>query len=449
MSRKPKKANADLTTVNARSIGIDVHKNKFVACFVNATTHSSETFDEERQQYEYLTVEGKASDRAQLVQWCLCHNADAIIMESTGVYWKAIFAEMEEAGLHPQLINPRHFHSNEEGRKTDTADARWLANLGRIGLYRASFIPEEPMRSLRLLVVAEHKITTALTADKNRVQKILDDAGIHLGSIFADPTEGKTARAILDLLLKGPLTSSAVDAVRDKRCQATTEDILAVCEGTLSDTSKYLLSLLIERVDLAKRQNAGLEALIMEKLNLNGMQADIDRLESIPGINEDIARSLIAIFGGNIGDYFSSVAAFCRWGGVCSGNHESAGVRKSSRCPHGLTTVKTLLVEAAQAAARTKGTEFYNFFNKKKFKGYNKAIMAVAHRLAEKIYLLLTKKQYYRSKVTDYAAVLAKKNQPRWIKKMTELIKKGVVNRTDLIPPEPTECPVIVREPAV
>ena len=94
-------------------------------------------------------------------------------MESTGVYWKAIYLELEEAGLHPELINPRHFHSAEEGRKTDKTDAKWLANLARLGLYRASFVPEEPMRTLRLFVVATKKLVEGRKADKNRLTKIL------------------------------------------------------------------------------------------------------------------------------------------------------------------------------------------------------------------------------------------------------------------------------------
>ena len=104
-------------------------------------------------------------------------------MESTGIYWKALYCEMEEAGLHPELINPRHFHSAEEGRKTDKTDAKWLANLARLGLYRASFIPVEPMRTLRLYVVALHKITTERIADTNRLTKILDDSGIHFSRV--------------------------------------------------------------------------------------------------------------------------------------------------------------------------------------------------------------------------------------------------------------------------
>ena len=187
----PRKANHDITTVNARSIGIDVHKDKLVACFAevrkeHTTCHGSE----EQINYQFLTVRGNFDERQDLIQWIQERKPDVIIMESTGIYWKALYCEMEEAGLHPELINPRHFHSAEEGRKTDKTDAKWLANLARLGLYRASFIPVEPMRTLRLYVVALHKITTERIADKNRLTKILDDSGIHFSRVFTDPTEG-------------------------------------------------------------------------------------------------------------------------------------------------------------------------------------------------------------------------------------------------------------------
>lgn len=135
---------------------------------------------EEQINYQFLTVRGNFEEREELVQWVLERRPDAIIMESTGVYWKAIYLELEEAGLHPELINPRHFHSAEEGRKTDKTDAKWLANLARLGLDRASFVPEEPMRTLRLFVVATKKLVEGRKADKNRLTKIL-------GKLFKNP----------------------------------------------------------------------------------------------------------------------------------------------------------------------------------------------------------------------------------------------------------------------
>lgn len=132
-----KSATPDIKTVNSRSIGIDVHKDKFVACFAEDLSKTNPTADPRTEsiRYDFMTVDGSPNSRKALIDWALSKQVDAIIMESTGIYWKALFAEMEEAGLHPDLINPRHFHPAEEGRKTDKSDAIFLASLARLGLY--------------------------------------------------------------------------------------------------------------------------------------------------------------------------------------------------------------------------------------------------------------------------------------------------------------------------
>ena len=302
-----KSANSDITTVNVRSVGIDVHKDKFVACFAEDKTKTQPQEDSrtEHIHYAFMTVSGSPKDRKDLVNWIQSKKPDVIIMESTGIYWKAIFAEMEEAGLQPDLINPRHFHSAEEGRKTDKTDAQWLANLGRLGLYRASFIPEEPMRSLRLIVVAQHKLRTELIAAKNRLQKILDDAGIHLATLFSDPSEGKTAQAIVQLILKDNLTVETVENVRDGRCHFSAEEIVAVCQGKLSLVSKTLVKMYVDLINTFRLKEAQLEQLLEQQLL--PYNDSIDRLESLPGFNRDTARNILAICGDNLESHFRNV----------------------------------------------------------------------------------------------------------------------------------------------
>lgn len=442
-----KSANSDITTVNVRSVGIDVHKDKFVACFAEDKTKTQPQEDSrtEHIHYAFMTVSGSPKDRKDLVNWIQSKKPDVIIMESTGIYWKAIFAEMEEAGLQPDLINPRHFHSAEEGRKTDKTDAQWLANLGRLGLYRASFIPEEPMRSLRLIVVAQHKLRTELIAAKNRLQKILDDAGIHLATLFSDPSEGKTAQAIVQLILKDNLTVETVENVRDGRCHFSAEEIVAVCQGKLSLVSKTLVKMYVDLINTFRLKEAQLEQLLEQQLL--PYNDSIDRLESLPGFNRDTARNILAICGDNLESHFRNASQFSRWAGVCPGNHESAGVRKSSRCPHGLKTFKTQIVEAAQAASRCKATEFYELYRQKRHKGHNKAIMAIAHRLTRLIYLLLTTKTYYRSPCFNYAQAQDSKKRPRWVKKFLELVHSGAIKLQDYVAPPSPSAPITVKEP--
>ena len=431
----PRKANPDITTVNSRSIGIDVHKDKFVACFAEVRKECETSHGlEEQINYQFLTVRGNPDERQELIQWIQEKQPEVIIMESTGIYWKALFCEMEEAGLHPELINPRHFHSAEEGRKTDKTDAKWLANLARLGLYRASFIPEEPMRTLRLDVVALHKLTTERIADKNRLTKILDDSGIHFSRVFTDPTEGKTARAVLQLLLEGNLTAEAIENVRNRRCRATTEEILATCRGELSEGSRILVQMYLDRLEMADQQIERITKFMETELERAGLLQCVQLLETIPGCNHALARDIVCIVGGgeSLMRNFASEHQFSRWAGTCPGNNESAGVRKSSKCPHGLISIKTLLVEAAQAAARSNETELQDLFKKKRFKGYNQAVMVVAHKLTKLIFILLTRNVPYRDHRFDYDAGLKKKSKPRWLKWTHHLLEKGLISKEDL-----------------
>lgn len=431
----PRKANHDITTVNSRSIGIDVHKDKFVACFAEVRhEHTTSQGSEEQISYQFLTVGGNFDERQDLIQWIQERKPDVIIMESTGIYWKALFCEMEEAGLYPELINPRHFHSAEEGRKTDKTDAQWLANLARLGLYRSSFIPAEPMRTLRLYVVALHKITAERTADKNRLTKILDDSGIHFSRVFTDPTEGKTAREVLRLLLERNLTAETVDEVRNHRCRATVAEIMATCNGYLSEGSRILVQMYLDRLELADKQRAQLVKFMEDELEKAGLLESVQLLETLPGCNHELARDIVCVVGGgdSLTQNFLSEHQFSRWAGTCPGNNESAGVRKSSRCPHGLITFKTLLVEAAQAAARSKGTELQELFKKKRFKGYTQAVMAVAHKLTKLIYILLTRNVPYRDRYFDYEKGLCQKSKPRWLRWTYNLLRKSIITPEDM-----------------
>ena len=300
-----------------------------------------------------------------------------------------------------------------------------LANLARLGLYRASFVPEEPMRTLRLFVVATKKLVEGRKADKNRLTKILDDSGIHFSRVFSDPVEGKTARSVLDLLVAGQLTIEAVEDILDDRCIATAEEIMAACNGTLSEPSKLLVQLYTERLAAADEQIDRLIEFMNDELEKADLIKSVMFLQTVPGINIDIARTIVSVVGGrdSLMNNFRSADQFARYVGTCPGDHESAGVRKSSRCPHGLSTIKTVIVEAAQAAARSKGTLLQEIFQKKRYKGYNQAVMVVAHKLTVLIYLLLTRQEPYHDKTYDYEMARAKKSKPRWLKHAFYLLK--------------------------
>ena len=195
------KCNDDLSTVNFSTIGLDVHKNRLVACAVHVQ-HDAK--GREVHEKEYFESTGTYSGRQRLTEWCSSQNADLILMESTGIFWKAPFRDLEKADLHPVLINPRIFNRGSDKRKTDKSDATWLANLARLGLYRASFIPAEPYRSLRLVQSQIKSLVAERQRLKNRLVKVLDDSGFRFTVAFADIGGASSQSLIAGILEDAP-----------------------------------------------------------------------------------------------------------------------------------------------------------------------------------------------------------------------------------------------------
>ena len=414
------RCNDNATTVNARSIGIDVHLNKLVACFLAVDTEESGA---EVQRREFLTTAADSEGTKQMSEWVASKNPDAVIFESTGIYWIPLFRTLEDMGLNPEVINPRIFYRREEGRKTDTSDAAWLAQMARLGMYRGSFIPGEPFRSLRLLLAAHRKTLNEYRNEKNRLLKYLDSCGIHLSVVFSDP-HGVSAREVLQLVLDGELTEEKISEVVDSRCKASPAEILKSVSGKLTDMARYLVNRSLK--GLAQKEEAILEDIEHLSRELKPYEAYVDLLKTIPGISESSAKDIVAIIGTDIEKNFSSSAKFSRWAGCCPGNNESAGKRKKERMPHGLKAFKTTIIECAQGAARTKGTQFFEKFQKKRHKGYKAAVGAVAHMLVKVIYHVLTQGTLYvdTSKEHRKFKQLSKANKSRWIAESIDYAKK-------------------------
>ena len=191
-----------LTPIYKRVIALDVHQAKITACAI--VEH-----DDGRQEMTKLDFGAFRRDRRALAQWTLQIGPDVVVMESTGVYWKSPFAALEAVGINAWVVNARHVKA-VPGRKTDMADAQWLATLARAGLLRASFIPGAQFRQLRLVARQRQKLVGVLSAEKNRLHKVLVDAGIRLGVLVSD-VHGQSARAMIKALIRGPPISAILD----------------------------------------------------------------------------------------------------------------------------------------------------------------------------------------------------------------------------------------------
>jgi transposase len=331
-------------------------------------------------------------------------------MESTGIYWKAIYSTLERTGLNIYVVNARHA-KNLPGRKTDVQDSKWLATLARFGLLSPSFIPPEDLRELRLMTRRRMKMQGILSGEKNRLHKILDDAGIRLGAVVSD-INGVSAQAIIDGLIRGESPVKLMQYVRG-RLKVKIPELLESLEGTVSERHIFLLRQIREHICYLEQDLMELDQYIIAAMSPYQQQWEI--LQTIPGIDQIGAASLLVEIGVDM-KRFGSMGRLASWAGMCPGNNESAGKKKSSRTRKGNRAIRQILCEISNAARRTK-TQFQGKYKGLVIRrGHKRAIMAIGHKILRIIYTLLLKKEPYQDATVDYESLIVQRNAPRWIR---------------------------------
>ena len=393
---------SQLETLHKRVAGIDVHRMKHVVTLLI----EDQTGNLTRQCREFG---GFRRDLRALAAWLCESGVELVVLESTGIYWKSVHARLEEVGLTTWVVNAHHV-KHVPGRKTDVADSEWLAQLGRYGLVRPSFIPPKDLRELRLVSRYRRKVQANLAAETNRLHKILDDAGIKLGGLVAD-LNGQAARAIVDGLIDGLAPCELIQLAG--RLKAPKESLLASLEGELSQRHRLVLGEIREHLRQLQARLDKLDAYLRDAMVPYAFAWTL--LQTIPGIGE-IAAALILIEIGDDLSHFGSAERFASWAALCPGNHESAGKRKSGKTRKGNSMVRYLLCEAANGAIRTASVFREKYRGLVVRRGHKKAIVAIAHKLIRTIWFLFTRRQAYHDSGIDYAAANVKKNAPRWIK---------------------------------
>ena len=388
--------------LHQRVAGIDVHRMKHVV----TTLIEDEAGQISKQTREFG---GFKRDLKALAEWLRALGIQLVILESTGIYWKSVFAHLENADLTVWVVNAHHV-KHVPGRKTDVADSEWLAQLGRYGLVRGSFIPPKDLRELRLVSRYRRKVSNQLAAEKNRLHKLLDDAGIKLGGLVAD-INGKTAQAIVDGLIDGLPPEQLI--LLAGRLRAPRDALLASLDGDLSPRHILLLTELRAHVRHLEERLAKLDAYLIEAMAPYAWAFKL--LQTLPGLDEIGAAMILVEIGDDLAR-FGSADRFASWAALCPGNNESAGKRKSGKTRKGNTTVRYLLCEAANGAVRTLSVFRDKYRALVVRRGHKKAIVAIAHKLIRTIYFMLTRRQAYRDSGFDYAAANVKKNASRWLK---------------------------------
>jgi len=332
-----------------------------------------------------------------LCDWLVGAGCTHVAMESTGVYWKPVFNLLEGHFAEVLVVNAQHVKA-VPGRKTDTLDAEWLAQLLQHGLLRGSFIPPAPIRELREATRYRKQLIRARSDEANRIQKLLEAANLKLASVATDIL-GVSGRAMLAAVVQGETDATALARLAKGRLRPKQEQLVAALTGRITPVQRTLLGQQLAHVEYLDQAIAGLDAVILALVT--PCQAEADRLRTIPGVEQRTAEVLIAELGVDMGQ-FPSDGQCAAWAGLCPGNHESAGKRKSGKTRKGSKWLRATLTEAAWAASHTRsylGAQYHRIARRR---GKKRATVAVAHSILVIAYHLLKDGTTYQELGHDY-----------------------------------------------
>ncbi len=374
-----------------RGSAMDVHKDIIVATIegkgIKTQTKSFKTF---------------TSSLIKLREWLLKNKVTHVAMESTGVYWKPVFNVLGD-DFTILLVNARHV-KNVPGHKTDKKDSRWLAKLLLSGLLKGSFIPERSIRELRDLTRYKTKLINQISAERNRFQKILEDANIKLSSVLNDVFGATGTKIINHILASESYRPEQLLHYVHGRVKASREDIKEALTGYITPHHKFMLKTIMGNIAKVESTVSEVEAQIENCIEPYKIEREL--LESIPGVGKDGATKIIAEVGVDMGQ-FPDQNHLASWAGVCPGSNESAGKNKSGRITYGNKYLRSLLVECGWAASRTKNT-----YLSAKYKslagrrGKKKAIIALGHKILIATYFIIKDKVAFNELGPDHLKIL-------------------------------------------
>ena len=371
--------------------GLDVHKRTVVACVLTAGPGL-------RAAPEVRTFETMAADLAALADWLAERKVTHVALESTGVYWWPLW-NLLEGRFALVLANAQHVKA-VPGRKTDVRDCEWLARLLRHGLVRGSYVPDRAQREVRELTRYRTALTRERAAEINRLEKTLEGANVKLGAV-ATSLVGVSARAMLRALAAGATEPAALAELAQGRLRRKGPELERALAGRVGPHQRFLLARQLAHIDDLDALLAEVSAEIAARLRT--WEPALARLEGIPGVGRRIAEILLAEVGPDPAAHFPDARRLASWAAMCPGNHQSAGKRTSGRTRRGCPWLRSALVEAAQAAARSKdsylGAQFRRLAARR---GRKRAAVAVGHTILTIAYYVLTRERDYQDLGLDY-----------------------------------------------
>ncbi|KRF42872.1 IS110 family transposase [Paenibacillus sp. Soil787] len=398
-----------MDAVLERCAGLDVHQETVVACVISGPL-------DRKPQQEIRTFGTTTKELLQLSDWLTDMKCSHVAMESTGVYWKAVWNVLE--GSFTLVLGNAKKIRNVPGRKTDVKDAAWIASLLRCGLIESSFVPPVDIRDLRDLTRYRRKLKGQVTSEKNRIHKILQDANIKLTTYVSD-LFGKSGLALLEAIVNGEvLDTDSVKNMVFSQLKKKVPDLIEALNGRVRAHHRFMIGRHLEHLRQVEEHIEFLQGEIDRMLK--PYREEIDLLITIPGIQEDAAASILAEIGVDM-SVFPSENHLASWATVCPGNNESAGKSRSSKTNKGNKGLKAVLCQVAWAASKTKSTRIAAFYSRVvKRRGPKKAAVATAHLILKICYIMLRDKTTYQELGWDYLQT-KEKGLDYWVSKIKSL----------------------------
>jgi transposase len=366
--------------VVARCAGLDVGKAEVVAC-IRVPGEAKAPRRQEVRSFSTFTA-----GLETLTDWLVAEGVSEVVMEATGQYWKPVWYALEDRGLNLRLVNARHVKIMP-GRKTDVGDAAWLAELLEHGLLRSSFVPPPEVRQLRDVTRYRKRLIQEHSSECQRVQKVLEDAGIKLDSVASDVL-GASGRMMLKALVAGERDPEVLAEMAQRRLRAKIPELRLALRGRFSDHHALLIGVSMDHLEHLEAAIARLDERV-DELMVPFAEAR-DRLDTITGVGKQAAESIIAEIGVDM-TVFPTAGHLCSWAGLCPANNVTGGKRRPVSTNRGNRWLGEVLNQSAWSAARTRDTYLAaQFWRLARRIGKKKAAVAVSHSILAICWHLLT-----------------------------------------------------------
>jgi transposase len=408
-----------------RPAALDVHNASVTACVRVPAAGGGR----EQVVAEFATT---ARGLLALHDWLAAYQVTQVAMEATGAYWKPVWAVLED-DFKCVLVNARDV-KQVPGRKTDVKDAEWLCQLLEAGLLKACLVPSKPIRTLRNLTRYRKNLIRDRQREANRLHKVMQETGIKLDTVATD-LFGKSARAMLDALVSGTTDPEVLAELAMGKLRVKLPALREALAGRFSPEHALVVGQILAHLDFLDESIATLSAEIEEQIR--PFASAVELLQTIPGVGQRTAEVIIAETGGDMRAFRSS-KHLVSWAGVCPGNDQSAGKRRSGKTTKGSKWLRGALIEAAKSAARTKNSYLSAQYARLRVRrGANKASIAVANSILTAAWHMLSTGEIYHDLGADY---FARRDPERATRRLIAQLEK-LGHHVTLQPPTTTATP--------